>query len=305
NVRYNFVSAITLTLVSPAGTRVVLYQENCQVSTNRIELGFDDEAPDDPSCPTTGERVFIPVGDLSDFNGENTFGSWIMEVAASETNGSAGSFQNWSVEFCADLDATPPQRITNVATEVPPLAKNLIDEEKLSVTSEDFGSDGIIYTITALPTQGRLLLYRNELTVGSQFSQADINGAGLFYENTSGEEGTDDFGFVVTTPDGGYLPVAYHDLIIDDDAIVSNRNVSPLEAGLRVFPNPVSDELRIRWTVEVNRPLDLELFDLNGRRLQSLRVNGAAKSAELPTSALPAGIYLLRVDGAVRRIVKQ
>ncbi|MEO0731356.1 MAG: reprolysin-like metallopeptidase [Bacteroidota bacterium] len=305
NVRYNFVSKITLTLVSPAGTRVTLYQENCQVSTNRIELGFDDEAPNDPSCPTTGERVFIPVGDLSDFNGEDTFGEWTMEVAVSETGGSAGSFENWSIEFCADLNAAPIQRITNVATEVPPLQKDVITGDNLNVRSDVFDTGGTVYTITALPTEGRLLLYRNELSVGDQFGQDDINGLGLFYENTSGEEGTDDFGFVVTTPDGGYLPVEHHNIIIDDDALVSNRTVSPLEESLRVFPNPVGDVLHIRWLAAVNRDLHVELFDLNGRLLQQRLVDAVARATELRTEDLPAGIYLLRVDGAVRRIVKR
>jgi len=87
--------------------------------------------------------------------------------------------------------------------------------------------------------------------------------------------------------------------------VVSNRNVSAIDAGLKVFPNPVADDLSIRWEVAINRDITLELFDLNGRLLQSRNVAGAAKSAALNTSALPAGVYLLRIDGAVRRVVKK
>ncbi len=303
-VRYNFASNVTLTLQSPAGTRVVLYQENC-FSTNVIDLGFDDDAPNALSCPPDDRRVFRPVGDLSAFNGQNTIGEWILEVAVSEVGGSAGAIETWSIQFCADVAASSPARINNQATQVPPLLKNSIETENLLVTSPGFNTAEIVYTLTALPTAGRLLLHRNELEVGDTFRQADIDGAGLFYENLDGTAINDDFGFLVTTPDGGYLAIDYHDIIIDENATVSTPNQSALDAGLEVFPNPVNNELQVRWTAETNQPLNLELYDVNGRVLLQQTVAGNSRAARLDTQALPAGIYLLRLEGAVRRIVKQ
>lgn len=305
NVRYNFASTVKITLVSPAGTAVVLYDENCFGSTNRVDLGFDDDAPIAVVCPPDDERVFIPNGSLATFNGEDTFGEWIMRVNVSETGGSAGSIESWQIEFCADVSAIAPERQINTATEVPPLGRNSIVKEKLRVTSTAYDTDGVTYTLTALPDAGFLTLYGTELNVGDEFLQADINGNGLFYENTNGEATTDDFGFVVTTPDGGYLEVNYHDIIITDDAVVSNGNVSVLEDNLTVFPNPTAGDLTVRWTADVNRDLSLELFDLNGRLLAQRTVNGRTRNVTLSTEALPAGVYLLRVDGAVRRVVKR
>ena len=141
--------------------------------------------------------------------------------------------------------------------------------------------------------------------VGATYQHDDINGLGLFYENTDDSADTDDFGFLVTTPDGGYLPIAYHDIIVTEGAITSNRSVNAIDAGLVVFPNPVGDVLSIRWDLAMNQQLSLELFDLNGRMLQQKAVAGATKSASLDMTALPSGVYLLRIDGAVRRIVKR
>lgn len=304
NVQYNFASKITLTLVSPAGTRVVLYEEKC-FSTNRIDLGFDDDAPIAVACPPDDRRVFTPIGTLADFNGEDTFGEWVLEVKASETGGAAGTIQGWGIEFCADIAAVAPQSINNTATEVLPLGRSVIQKEKLRVSSSAYPNNLVQYTITDLPDAGRLLLYGTELMVGDTFQQDDINGLGLFYENTDDSFETDDFGFLVTTPDGGYLPITYHDIIITDNAVTSNREVSAIDAGLVVFPNPVAEDLSVRWDVALNRQLTLELFDLNGRLLQQQSVAGAAKAATVHTADLPAGIYLLRVDGAVRRIVKR
>ncbi len=303
NIRFNFVSLLTVTLVSPAGTRVTLYEEKC-FSTNRLDLGFDDDAPIEVACPPDDERVFIPKGSLADFNGEDTFGEWVLEVGVSETGNGAGSIVSWDIEFCADVNASVLSRVNNTATEVPPLERAVILKEKLSTSSDAFSNAEVTYRLTDLPDAGRLLLYGNELMVGDTFRQADINGLGLFYESTDADAETDDFGYVVTTPDGGYLSVAYHDVLIFDGALVSNRNESVLDAGLRVFPNPVADDLSIRWDVAINRDVSLELFDLNGRLLQRRKVAGAAKSAALNTATLPSGVYLLRIDGAVRRVVK-
>jgi subtilisin-like proprotein convertase family protein len=304
NVQYNFASEVTIALVSPAGTRVVLYEEQC-FSTNKIDLGFDDDAPIPVACPPDDQRVFQPLGSLADFIGEDTFGEWLLEVTVGETGGSAGSIQGWQVEFCADVAAVAPQSINNTATEVLPLGSSVILKEKLSVTSPAFMNELVQYTITDLPNAGRLMLYGTELMVGDTFQQDDINGLGLFYENTDDNAETDDFGFLVTTPDGGYLPIAYHDIIVTDDAVTSNRSVSTIDAGLVAFPNPVGDVLNIRWEVALNQQLSLELFDLNGRMLQRKAVAGATKSASLDMTALPSGVYLLRIDGAVRRIVKR
>jgi hypothetical protein len=149
------------------------------------------------------------------------------------------------------------------------------------------------------------MLYGAELMVGDTFQQDDINGLGLFYENTDDSATTDDFGFLVTTPDGGYLPIAYHDILVTEGAVTSNRSVSILDAGLVAFPNPVGDVLSIRWDVALNQQLSMELYDLNGRMLQQKVVAGATKSASLDMTVLPSGVYLLRIDGAVRRIVKR
>jgi hypothetical protein len=242
---------------------------------------------------------------LAAFNGEDTFGEWILEVGVAETGGSAGAIEEWSIEFCADVSSVAPERANNTATEVPPLLKNSIIKDKLNTTSANYNSGDVTYTLTALPASGRLLLYGSELAVGDEFTQADINGLGLFYENTDENAEFDDFGFVVTTPDGGYLAIDYHDIIISDDAVVSNRNVSVLDAGLSIFPNPVAGDLNVRWTADVSRDLQLELFDLNGRLLQTQTAAGASRNATVNTDKLPAGIYLLRVDGAVRRVVKR
>ena len=69
----------------------------------------------------------------------------------------------------------------------------------------------------------------------------------------------------------------------------------PVEERLVVYPNPATDRL----TVEAN-VLDEEvvLYDLLGRAVRRARL--VAGKAELDTSRLPAGVYVVRVGGKSR-----
>jgi subtilisin-like proprotein convertase family protein len=303
-VNYQFVSKITVSLTSPSNKTVVLYEENC-FSTNSLNLGFDDDAPIAVVCPPDDKRVFQPKGTLADFIGEDTFGEWTLTVAVSETNGAAGSIAAWNIEFCADVEASLPQTLVNEATEVQPLGRNAVLRSELEINGAPTGPDSTVYILTRMPARGFLELRGAMLGLGDSFSQTDINAQRLVYESTDTSLLTDDFGFVVTTPQGGYLPLTYHDIVITNDAINANWEPSALQASLEVFPNPTQGDTWLRWSAVGSRDVSVELFDLNGRRLNVQRLPLGAGEARVPTANLPAGFYLLRMDGAVRRLVKR
>lgn len=83
------------------------------------------------------------------------------------------------------------------------------------------------------------------------------------------------------------------------------------EATLDVFPNPNNGQ----FTVVINSPkqqeISLQLYDLNGRPVDRVKVNGFAGEnrlrMDLRSSDLPAGIYLLRaiVPGAGTQLTKR
>ncbi|MBB4080287.1 hypothetical protein GGR28_002917 [Lewinella aquimaris] len=303
-VNYQFASKVSISLTSPAGTVVKLYSEKC-FSTNSINLGFDDDAPEEVACPPDDKRVFRPEGKLEAFNGEDTYGEWILTVSVSETNGAVGQIVGWNVEFCADAAVVQPRTLVNDATEVQPLGRNAVLRSELEVDSEGDDAGRTYYILTQLPALGRLELRGLTMMAGDTFTQADINAGRLVYENTDSTSRTDDFGFVVTTAGGGYLPVTYHDVLITSDAISPVRYVSPLEATLDVFPNPTAGDVQLRWSAVGNRDISIELYDLTGRPLLRQLVPVSAGSAVVAVGHLPGGMYLLRVDGAVRRVLRR
>ncbi len=305
DLRYQFMSKVKLTLISPQGTAVVLYDENC-ASTGIFNLGFNDEAPAEVNCPPDDRRVAQPIGNLSDFDGENTLGNWQLRLNVSQTGGSVGRINNWMIEFCA---AGSAQALTvgNIGeTMVDQLASRTIDASDLTVSSPGFEAGEILYTVTRAPLGGNLFVNGTLAAGGTTFTQADVDAGRLRYTNTDASLEVDDFGFVVTTPDGGYLSVNYHRFIIADVG-VSTEDGDGFNGTLEVFPNPTGSDLFLRWSQATSgRPtFSVELFNLTGQRLLRRTVSTSARSSQLDLAALPAGIYLLRVDGSVRRVVKQ
>ena len=75
---YQPVNALRVTLISPSGTEVILFNQNCGTTLN-LNLGFDDDAPSAIDCPPDDGIVFQPTEPLSAFVGENTQGR--MDIA--------------------------------------------------------------------------------------------------------------------------------------------------------------------------------------------------------------------------------
>ncbi|PPK85130.1 putative secreted protein (Por secretion system target) [Neolewinella xylanilytica] len=303
-VNYQFASKVSLSLTSPAGTTVALYSENC-FSTNAINLGFDDDAPVGVACPPDDQRVFQPVGDLSDFAGEETFGDWVLTVAVSETNGAAGQIIGWDLEFCADLQASPPQMLVNEPTRVQPLGRNAVLRSELEIVGSSSDPIGTVFVLTSTPTLGTLERNGQELMVGDTFTQADINAERIVYESRDTARLTDAFGFVVDAADGGYLPTTYHGIELTADAINAVAYPTALEQSLVVFPNPTPGNLSLEWNTTGGGKLLLELFDPAGRPVERREVEAGARTTKLDVSHLPPGVYLLRLGTAVRRVVRR
>lgn len=100
-------------------------------------------------------------------------------------------------------------------------------------------------------------------------------------------------------------------LTLGFSTISTTQSSNSVLAQLQVFGNPIQDQLRIQLKGGKAGAYQLELFDYNGKFLQSraLTHNGILLSTELKTSRLMSGFYVLRVSNGVqsltKRIVKQ
>jgi len=99
--------------------------------------------------------------------------------------------------------------------------------------------------------------------------------------------------------------------VILTEAVTSLQEPEALLASFTLFPNPVVDQLTLRWESEQRAEFRIEVYDINGRLLlqQPQQAMSGVQSTVVDLSSLPQGIYQLRTtDGQrqnVQRFVKQ
>ena len=101
DLTHSFLADLEVTLISPAGTRVILVSNSC--GGNQDILATFDDSAEGFICGTTPaiQGTVRPLGSLTAFNGESTYGDWILEVkdiAASD----GGSLNEFSMDICVE-----------------------------------------------------------------------------------------------------------------------------------------------------------------------------------------------------------
>jgi len=83
---------------------------------------------------------------------------------------------------------------------------------------------------------------------------------------------------------------------IEDDAPLTTPS---LVQQMSLFPNPASDQVNMEVTTEASGAASLRVVDLRGRTIlqQKMELTAGTQRLAVPVSNLPAGAYLLRIDG--------
>ncbi len=82
----------------------------------------------------------------------------------------------------------------------------------------------------------------------------------------------------------------------DDHATAVGELTPAPNFSLRILGNPVT--ARVEFLIEGDAAaLTLEIFDVNGRRVDELNIDGQQRLLWHPDSTLPAGVYLARLTG--------
>lgn len=107
-------------------------------------------------------------------------------------------------------------------------------------------------------------------------------------------------------------PLVYYKLkLTDKDGTISYDNVvdvklKSLAEGVVLYPNPVSSILNISYPVAKALQAVLRIIDMSGKTVYSSTYSFAVgiNQLSIDVSALPKGVYLIRVDDSVNKIIK-
>ncbi|MCZ2101999.1 MAG: HYR domain-containing protein, partial [Chitinophagales bacterium] len=95
---------LTMTLTSPNGTVVTLFNQECTGSASFVNIGMDDTGSGgyvSGSCNLVNNFTYIPASPLAMFNGERSIGTWTLSII-STYHELCGSLDSWTLEICGN-----------------------------------------------------------------------------------------------------------------------------------------------------------------------------------------------------------
>jgi len=304
DITYSPISSLKVSLISPAGTEVILFDQGC-LNTTLLRASFDDEAPSNINCPPISFTPAQPEQPLSAFDGEDTFGEWELVVQVVEEGFGGGSIKEWNLEFCAALSPEAPTLLTNETLGVPRGQINTITNDQLRAESAVGSPQDLEFKLLTVPQHGQLFRGGDPLTMGEEFTQSTIDGFNLTYQHDNSEAETDQFTFIVKNEaNQGWIPTQTFNIVVDEDAVV-NTQAPELEQTLTVYPNPATDQVTVDLGFPLNSPLNVEIFNLQGQRIQQLAYDLAPLQLQFNISNWVSGVYLLHFRSQQGRVTRK
>jgi hypothetical protein len=286
---YDPVSSIRLTLLSPKGTKAVLFEKRCTGSV--FNFGFDDAILSRNPCPTNDGNMRGPQEFLEIFNGEEISGSWILRIEVVERgNGGGGSLDEWTVEFCGNLSVVNPLLVRNDTMPVPPGKSRQITRDFLEVQSDIAQPDELTFTVVSLPAHGQLFLSGQALRIGDNFRQSSIDAGNLSYRHDGSDTKFDGFTYTVLDGKGGWLAIPQFNIVIDPNAVVSTK-APEIDREILLFPNPAADQVNLKFGIDFGHSLQVSVVNAQGQTLQTHNFRQAAGTVSFSTSGLGSGLY--------------
>ena len=307
NIEHTYIQDLDITLVSPNNTEIILFQNGC-TSENGLEVTFDDTSSQTISdvCgtqPVTG--IITPLEPLSTFNGENSNGTWNLEVYDGYT-GDDGVINSWSLEICS-TQSTTNSTFTNSALTVGTNSTYTLLQAETEATSAGSTASEQVYMLTELPTKGDVKLNNTTLALGETFTQDDINNGVLTYANSSGVSTTDAFKVDITNATGGFLP--NEEIIVTIDAALGIDNYFFEKTGISVYPT-VSDGSFIISSSKMLGETSIEIYSIIGQKVFVAQLNFNSGNIEhINANHLASGVYILKLttetlQGSKKIIIK-
>jgi len=142
-ISHTWMEDLTLTLISPLGTEIILSALNGGEGDGYVNTIFDSEAE---SIIQTGITPFTgsykPEEDLSILYGEESYGFWKLKVSDAEAQ-DIGAIENWSLEICGVEVISDDDDKDGVLNELDkcintPLGARVNSEGCISLPSESF-----------------------------------------------------------------------------------------------------------------------------------------------------------------------
>ncbi|MCC6413434.1 MAG: proprotein convertase P-domain-containing protein [Saprospiraceae bacterium] len=225
---HTWVGDLDAKLISPGGDTVQLFDRPGVVDGNgfgcagdNVDLVFDDQSSQtadllENTCNGTSPALagsFQSIDVLAAYNGENSTGDWKLLVTDNYPD-DGGTLTAWSLIFCFPNEITAGSMLNNLPLTVGSGTTTNVPSANLHMTLSDGAALGV-FTLLQTPQHGTLTLDGVALTVGSSFTQADIDAGKLAYVHNGDAATSDDFHFdALDTNNDAWLHNAVFQIVV-------------------------------------------------------------------------------------------
>lgn len=305
NITHSWIQDLDITLISPNGTSILLFSNNC-TDEKGLDVTFDDDASSSIICGATiVSGTYTPTSALSGFIGEDSLGNWDLKVYDGY-NGDTGTINSWSLEICNAQTATN-STFTNSPITVGTNSTYILKQAETEATSTGSTASEQLFMMSQLPTKGDVKLNNTALLLGETFTQDDINTGKVTFVNSSGVSTTDAFKVDITNATSGFLPNQKIDITIDAALVIDNYFFE--KTGVSVYPT-VSDGNFIISSSKILGETSIEIYSIIGQKVFVDQLNFNSGNIErINANHLASGVYILKLttetlQGSKKIIIK-
>ncbi len=134
---HTYVNDLVISLTSPEGTTVVLFDQVCGYQDN-FNVNFDDDASSGVlPCPPNDGGLYQPEGSLASFNGEDPSGIWTLTIF-DVFDEDGGALTNWALDICES--DTEPECLDDIAISASHSSGIILEEASTSISSSELVS---------------------------------------------------------------------------------------------------------------------------------------------------------------------
>ncbi|BDD02347.1 MSCRAMM family protein [Persicobacter psychrovividus] len=154
------------------------------------------------------------------------------------------------------------------------------------------------YSLTISVTDGTDAIEGAEVMLGDQTKTTDVDGNVEFPDLKAG-----DYDVVVEAE--GYIGSSYSLKVVDQDVthtftLEAEGALSAIDKKIRLYPNPVQEQFVVQG---LDADSQIVVYSVIGNKVD-VAVIRTGSEAQISVSGLPAGAYLVNIDGQVERVVK-
>lgn len=279
-------------LKGPDGKSRRLWNPICSFIAGDINMSFNDDSQTPYSCPPAVGETYKSVEPLSDFTGDGILGDWTLIVQDIQA-GSGGKLTGWTLEFCTSVALNAPYLVNNDTLRLKPGNLQTIDNVHLLSQDADNPAPELQYTIVRDAGKGTLRNGFITLTIGDQFTQADIDQSLISYEHLGASEENDNFTFTVQDGNGGWFGIEQFDILMSNSVSTTNPDAASL--NMQIWPNPAREECTILIPGQNLDARNVVIVNALGQAVPVSVRQVSPDRLSMQTGALSSGLYYVQV----------